>query len=579
MEVVGKNVIRKDVIGKVTGRAKYTDDYNMPGLLHAKVKHSSIAAGRVVSVRTEEARRFPGVQAVFTWQDVPQIPFPTAGHPYNLDETARDVEDRLILTGNVRIYGDEMAVVVADTELAAEQALRLIQVEYEVYAPILDGRDALRPDAREIHAGTKNVIKDTVQERGDVDAAFAAAEIVFEQEYATQIVQHCAMENHTAIAYLDEVDRVTVISSTQIPHIARRVVGQALGIPWGRVRIIKPYIGGGFGSKQDVVVEPLAAFLATKLQGRPVSVRYSREETFMATRTRHPMQYHFRAALKKDGTITAWECDAVSTGGGYASHGHSCIGRGGNKVYCHYPIENFRYHATSTYTNTPVAGAMRAYGTPQVMFFFESAVEDMARLLSMDSIEFRKKNMLGPDLIEPAGGKPILTYGLPQCYEAGMEAIQYRQKQKANAAFNREMERQGSSLRRGVGMSSISYNPFAYPGAIEMAGAYIVLNQDGSVLLHVGATEIGQGSDTALAQIAAEAIGLAYGLRRTPIFPPLIPAPIHPGKPMCRGRPSSWRGWNCGKKSCNTPTACWACLPQTWKLPAGLSALRKAVKR
>ena len=510
MDVVGCNVTRKDAWGKVLGRVKYTDDYTMPGMLHAKIKRSTIAAGRVVSIDVEKAKASPGVKAVFTYQDVPQNPFATAGHPYVLEEASRDVEDRLMLTGDVRLYGDEIAVVVADSELAAEEALALIEVEYEEYAPILDGRAALRPGAREIHEGTGNIIKDTVQERGDVDAAFAAAEIVFEQEYATQLVQHCALENHTALAYLGEDGRVTVVSSTQIPHIARRVVGQALGIPWGRVRIIKPCVGGGFGSKQDVVLEPLAAFLTTKLQGRPVRIRYSREETFLATRTRHPMHYKFRAALQKDGTITAWECDAVSTGGGYASHGHSTIGRGGNKVYCHYPIPNFRYHAVSTYTNTPVAGAMRAYGTPQVMFFFESAMEDMARQLGMDPVEFRQKNMSGPDLIEPATGRPVLTHGLAQCYQAGMDAIHYREKQRENEEFNRKMERQGHPLRRGVAMSSICYNPFAWPGCLEMAGAHMILNQDGSVVLHVGATEIGQGSDTALAQIAAEAIGIPY---------------------------------------------------------------------
>lgn len=510
MFCVGSSPIRKDAYAKASGKTKYTDDLFLPGTLHAKLKRSTIPSGRVTHIDTTAASQLPGVVAIYTYLDVPDTLFPTAGHPYALEPESRDVADRRLLTGDIRIYGDEIAVVVATDELTAEHALEQIQVEYEAYPPILDGREAIAPGAREIHRGTHNVIRDTVQQAGDTQSGFQQADFLFEQEYQTQIVQHCAMENHTAYAYIGEDQRITVVSSTQIPHICRRIIGQALSLPVGQIRVIKPAVGGGFGSKQDVVLEPLVAFLTMKLGGRPVSIRYTREETFLATRTRHPMYYKLKAGYTKDGSITAWTCEAISSGGGYASHGHSCIGRGCNKIYAQYPIPNYSYHAVSTYTNTPVAGAMRAYGTPQIMFMFESAMDDMARQLGMSPIEFRKKNLLTPDFVEPTTGMPIQTYGILDCYDAGMKAIRYEQTAADNRRYNQEMARTGKALRRGLGMASICYNPFSYPGCLDAAGAMLILNQDGSVMLHVGAAEIGQGSDCVLSQIAAEALGIAF---------------------------------------------------------------------
>lgn len=508
--IVGKNVIRKDAWAKVTGTAKYTDDYYVPGMLHAKIKRSEITAGRIVDVDCSAAKALPGVKAVFTYEDIPKIKFPTAGHPFAIEPGARDVADRMLLTDKVRFFGDEIAVVVATSEEIAEDAVSLINVEYETYDPITDGRDAIVSDAREIHEGTHNVIKDTVQQRGSVEKGFAQAELIFESEYDTQIVQHCAMENHTAYAYVEEDRRITVVSSTQIPHICRRIISHALDIPAGEIRVIKPVIGGGFGSKQDVVLEPLVAFLTLKMNGKPVRVRYSREETFLATRTRNPISYKLKVGLKKDGTMTAWTCEAVCSGGGYASHGHAIIGRGCNKIYCMYPVKNYYYHAVSTYTNTPVAGAMRAYGTPQVMFMFESAVNDMARLIGMDPVEFRRKNMIGPDFIEPTTEKPIQSYALEDVIAAAEKASDYAAKKEENRLFNESMEQVGKPLRRGIGMATISYNPFPWPGILDTAEAMLTINQDGSFILQSGATEIGQGSDCVLSQIAAEAIGVSF---------------------------------------------------------------------
>lgn len=510
MDVVGHNVIRGDAWAKVCGLAKYTDDRLPHGTLYAKLRRSDVAAGRVLSVDTEDARSIPGVVAIFTYADVPDIPFATAGHPYTLDRAAGDVEDRRILTREVRYFGDEIAVVVARTEAIAEVAVKLIRLEIEPETPILDGRQAILQQAREIHQGTGNVIKHTVWQQGDLEAAFANSHHIFEGDYSTQIVQHCALENHTALAYVGEDQRIVIVTSTQIPHICRRIVGQALDMPLGNIRVIKPFVGGGFGSKQDVVLEPLAAFLTLKLHGTPVCIRLTREETFIGTRTRNPIRYHMKAGADAKGKLLAWECRAICSGGGYASHGHSCIGGGGGKMHSLYPVENYRYEAYSTYTNTPVGGAMRAYGTPQVMFMMESFMEDMSRALGIDPLEFRRLNMIRPGYVIPSTGKPSLTYGIEQCIQKGMEAIRWEDKQRENAAFNIRQKEKGAPVRRGAGMALISYNPFAWPHCQEIAGARLVLNQDGSVMLHVGATEIGQGSDTALSQIAAETLGVSF---------------------------------------------------------------------
>lgn len=510
MEVVGKSKVRRDAWAKACGKAKYTDDYFLPGMLHAKLYHSSVASGKVVSIDVSEATALPGVRAVFTYEDVPDILYPTAGHPYTLDPSSGDVADRKILTGQIRYWGDEVAVVVAETEFIAEQAVKLIRVVVEDEPPILTGRDAIKEGQREIHENSNNIVQKTVRNSGDPDNAIANSSLIYESEYSTQIVQHCALENHTAIAYIGEDRRIVIVSSTQIPHICRRITAQALGLPLGKIRVIKPFVGGGFGSKQEVILEPLVAFLTTKLNGSPVRLRYTREETFSNTRTRNPISYHIRAGVDIDGKLTGWDCKAIAAGGGYASHGHSIMGRGWGKIHSLYPVDHYRYEACYTYTNTPVGGAMRAYGTPQIMFMLESLMDDLAYAIGMDPLKFRLNNIIGRDYVIPSTGLISTTYGIDQCIEKGAEAIQWENKQRINRLFNEKQKVSNGVKRRGVGMALISYNPFAWPGCQEIAGARLTLNQDGTIIMQVGAAEIGQGSDTVLSQIAAETLNVPF---------------------------------------------------------------------
>jgi xanthine dehydrogenase molybdenum-binding subunit len=421
---IGKSVKRVDAVAKVTGRARYTDDFFIPGMLVAKYLRSTIAHGRVKKIDSSKAERLPGVEAVFTYADVPRTQFASAGHPYSLDPAHKDVEDRLLLTQDVRYWGDEIAIVVAENNLVLQEALKLIQVDYEAYQPLVSTQDALAQGAREIHAGSKNVIGESQYTVGaEIDDALAGADVVLESEYRTQMCQHCHIENHIAYAYMDDLEHIVVVSSTQIPHIARRIVGEALGLPWGRIRIVKPYIGGGFGAKQDVILEPMVAFLTLKLGGRPIKIDLSREECMIATRTRHPFEVKVRAGANKDGTLVALEMDALSNTGAYASHGHSVAGAAGAKSRSLYPRAAMHYHARTVYTNIPAAGAMRAYGAPQLMFAVDCMIEEAARKIGMDPVEFRIKNIVRQGDADPLTGARFESCGLIECLQRGKELI------------------------------------------------------------------------------------------------------------------------------------------------------------
>ncbi len=500
---IGKSINRVDAVAKVTGRARYTDDFYRPDMLVAKYFRSTIAHGKVVSIDVEKAVALRGVEAIFTYEDVPQIKYASAGHPYSLDRSRADVADLLMLDRHVRYMGDEIAIVVAEDVLTADKALKLIEIEYEEYPPLITPEQILAADAREIHTGSSNTMGEHRFEcGGDLEEAFSKADTIHEGQYETQMVQHLHIENHTAYAYLNDLEHIVIVSSTQIPHIARRIVGEALDIPWGRVRVIKPYIGGGFGAKQDVVLEPMVAFLTLKLDGRPVRISMTREECMLNTRNRHPMIATVRLGTTADGTLVARDMDSLFLTGAYASHGHSIAAASGSKNTLIYPRAVIGYHARTIYANIPIAGAMRAYGSPQVVFAVECAMEDTARKIGLDSVEFRLKNVARQDDLNPMNNMPIRSCGIIECLEKGREMIQWNQKKA-------DRKSQDGKIRKGLGVACFSYGTGTYPMNVEVAGARIILNQDGSVHVQTGATEIGQGSDTIVAQMVAQTMGLS----------------------------------------------------------------------
>lgn len=500
--MVGKNVPRVDAYDKVTGRAKFTDDLIPANALVAKVLHATIGNGAVTSIDTSAAEALEGVVKVVTFHDVPDHCYPTPGHPWSVEPAHQDVEDRNILTGRIRYYGDDIAAVVAVDEVTAKRAVDLIRVKYEEYPVETHPRRSMYGTPHPVHLDKKdNVLNRTNYFIGDVEKGLKESKTVLKKTYRTQMVQHCHLENPISCAYMEN-GRIVVITSTQIPHIVRRVIGQALGIPWGRVRVIKPYIGGGFGNKQDVLYEPLNAFLTMQVGGRPVKLDVTREETFRNTRTRHAIEYDLQAGVDGEGRLLAKDMLAIANQGAYASHGHAIAANGLTAWRLQYACPNIRGEAYTVYTNTPVGGAMRAYGIPQAAFATECFMDDLACAIGMDPLEFRRKNLI-EGYYEDAYLKPIAanTNGIFACLEKGAAYIGWEEKRKA-------YRDQTGNFRRGVGMSLFSYKTGVWPISLEIAGARLTLNQDGSVLLQLGATEIGQGADTVFTQMAAETLNM-----------------------------------------------------------------------
>lgn len=501
---VGKSITRVDAFDKVTGRTKYTDDLCDAGAYVAKIVHSTIAHGKVLSVDTSEAEKIEGVVKIVTCFDLGQYRnyFPTAGHPWSTDVSHQDVADRLLLTDEVKFYGDDVAAVIAENEVEANQALRAIKVEYEEYPVVTDVLEAMKDGAPQIHKDyPNNILKHTSLSRGNYAEAIKEEGLtVVDRWYTTEPVQHCHIENFICYAYA-EGKRITVVASTQIPHIARRVVGQALGIPWGDVRVIKPYIGGGFGNKQDILYEPLCAFLSLQVGGHLVKLDCSREETFFANRTRHGIKFHIISHVRKDGTYAARKIEAFSNQGAYASHGHSIAAKGLGAFPQLYPCDNVEGDAYTVFTNRPVAGAMRGYGIPQAMFAVESHTEDVAKIMGIPPIDFRLKNLM-PQGYKDAFSKNENYYDtFRQCIEKGKAYMDYDNRVK-------ELAKQTGRVRTGIGMATFWYNTAVWPISLESSSSRMVLNQDGSVTLQLGETEIGQGADTAFSQMAAEVLGI-----------------------------------------------------------------------
>ena len=500
----GQSKIRVDAFDKATGRAQYTDDLCGADALITRIVHSTVAHGLVKAIDASRAEEVPGVVGVFTCFDVPDLPFPTAGHPWSTDPAHQDPADRLLLNRHVRYYGDEVAVVVAADEVSAARAARLVEVEYEELPFVLDVREAMAPEAPQLHREYPgNVLAHTQIRNGDYEAASREPDLIkVEGWYDTPTVQHCHIENHVCTARM-EAGRIVVTSSTQIPHIVRRICGQALGIPWGQVRVIKPYIGGGFGNKQDALYEPLCAWLTVRLGGRLVKIDCAREETFVSNRVRHAIRTHIISWVRPDGTFAARKIECFSNQGAYASHGHGVAAKGMGAFPQLYPCPNVEGDAWTVYTNRPAAGAMRGYGIPQAMWAGESHLDDVARALGREPVEYRRQVAMPQGYVDGFSKNENYCDSFRQVMDQGAAALDYERKYRA-------YQNQTGPVRRGVGMALFWYNTAVWPISLESSSCRMVLNQDGSVQVQTGETEIGQGCDTAYAQMAADAIGVPF---------------------------------------------------------------------
>ena len=502
MKQVGRSVARVDAYDKATGRAKYTDDLCDRSALVVRVVRSTVAHGIVKSVDLSEAEKIPGVVKIFTCFDVPQIKYSTAGHPWALEEDHRAVADRYLLMRHVRFYGDDVCAVVAEDEIAAAQAARKIRIEYEELPFVLDVQEAMKDGAPCLHGDyPNNILKHSQYREGDYERAIEEPGLIcVDKWYDTPTVQHCHLENQIAYAY-GEGDRTVIVTSTQIPHIVRRTVGQALGIDWGKIRVIKPYVGGGFGNKQDTLYEPLVAWISMELGGRLVKLELPREDTFAATRVRHALRFHMISWLRPDGTIVARRAEIYSNQGAYASHGHAIADTAMAAMPQLYPCKNFSCDAYTVFTNRAAGGAMRGYGMPQGTWAQECHMEDICHRLGADPLEFRRKHLM------PVGYKDDFTQNVNyfdsfnQCFDKAVSYMDYERKRAEYAC-------QTGEIRKGIAMVPFWYCTAVWPISLEHSSCRLVLNQDGTVQLQLAETEIGQGADTAYAQMAAEVIGL-----------------------------------------------------------------------
>lgn len=511
-EAVGKALLKVDGVKLVTGKPAFTDDVHPEGMLFAALLTSPHAHAIIKNIDTSKAKALPGVAEVLTYKDVPRIKYATGGQSYPQPLPY----DQVMLDSKVRHAGDRVAVVAAVDRATAEKALSLIEVDYEVLPFVLDMQAAMLEGAPVIHdeADTEgifdaqhNISHHIEAEVGDVDKAFQEAEHVIEGEFKTPKQQHAQMEPHICITYFDEDNRLVVRSSTQVPFHVRRIIAPLIGLPEKNIRVIKPRIGGGFGGKQEVLLEDLCAMLTMRTK-KPVRLELTRSQEFTSGRSRHRQVLRYRLGVKNN-ILTAAEFKLIGDTGAYGTHGLTVNMVGGFKGLTLYNAPNSRFILDVVYTNTPPAGAFRGYGAMQAQFAVEVLMEELAEKLKIDAVKFKRENWL--KLKEPMHlarklgegregyDQSMSTSALDECVKIGIKCTDYWAKREA-------YKQQSGKIRKGIGFSVMIHGSGI--AGLDMAAATIKMNDDGSFNLLVGATDIGTGSDTILAQIAAEEIGV-----------------------------------------------------------------------
>ncbi len=490
--VVGRRLPMVDAPDKVTGRALFTDDLALPGMLVGKVLHSPHPHARLRRIDTSRAEALPGVQAVVTGRDFPnQYGILPIGH----DETAFALD-------KVRYIGDNVAGVAAESEEIARQALELIEVDYELLPAWFDLERSMEAKSDWIHEDRpRNIEKEYHHHFGNLEQGLAEADLVLSERYVCGEVTHAALEPHSTLAHYDpQRDHLTVWSSTQVPYYLQLTLANVLGLPKEKIRVLKPLVGGGFGGKSEVIPLEVEAAVLSRKAGRPVKLTYTREEVFYAHRGRPIQIVELTLGARRDGRLTAVKARILQDGGAYCGYGPVSILYSGALLGAMYDLRNMQFDGYRVLTNKPACGAMRGHGTVNTRFAFESLLDRVAEELKLDPAEIRLRNQLRPPCIT-VNQLRVTSYGYPECLRQVVEKSGWRQK-RGRLPFG-----------KGIGIAGSHYVSGAASSILRSDMPHSTVNlkaeADGSVTLFTGASEIGQGSDTIQVQLVAEELGIA----------------------------------------------------------------------
>ncbi|MCX6087932.1 MAG: molybdopterin-dependent oxidoreductase [Caldiserica bacterium] len=512
-EYIGKNIDKIDAMALATGQPLFTDDISFPNTLHIKILYSPHAHAIIEDIDTSEAEKIPRVKLILTYKNTPQVLHTTAGQGW----PEPSPYDTCMFNKKVRYVGDRVAAVAAETEEIAYEALKHIKVNYKILPAVFDPEKAMKEGAPVIHdeegiSGVynpkRNIVSHIEVKAGDIEKGFEESDVVVEDTFEMQYAQHCPIEPHATITYLDEYGRLVIRTSTQVPFHVRRIVAQVLEIPVQNIRVIKPRIGGGFGVKQEIILEEISAFVTLKTS-RPARLIFTREEEFVSSRTRHPMKVTVKIGAKKNGIFNAIKMYALSNNGAYGTHGLTVTSNTGSKTLPLYnKAPNIEFIADVAYTNLPVAGAYRGYGATQGYAALEQVVDEIAEKLGMDPAEIRKINHIKAGETSPIfkalgeGREGVTQYiqseATDKLLELGTKEIGWYKK------IRKPVE--DATKARGIGMALLMQGS-GIP-LIDMGAATIKLNEDGSFNVLYGGTDIGTGLDTVVAQIVSETLGV-----------------------------------------------------------------------
>ncbi len=502
-DAFGRSLAAPAAATVVRGQAPYTFDTTIDGLCHIKLLRSPHAHARIRAIDKSEALSVPGVVDVLTWEDAPERRFTTGTHEFTRD----DALDTRVLDTIVRFIGQRVAAVIAETEAAAELGCRKLKVDYEVLPAVIDPEQAVLPGAPTVHDATtpgilnaaNNILAEVRYHLGDVDAGFAASEFVYENTFTTQRVQHAHLETHGGLAWIDDAGRVNVRSSTQTPFLTRKLLCRIFDLPDDKVRVVCARLGGGFGGKQEMLVEDILT-LAVLRTGRPVKLEFTREEQFIGATTRHPMRVRVKAGARRDGTLTALQLDVVSNTGAYGNHGPEVLYHACGESIAVYNCLNKKVDGIAVYTHTVPSGAFRGFGLPQTTFAVEAVIDELARGIGMSPVEFRRRNIVRPgDPMTSPGSEhsDVIygSYGLDQCLDLVETAM---------ADSRNESHPLPPDWLTGEGIALTMIDTI--PPLGHFADVRITLRDDGGFDLVVGTVEFGNGTSTVHRQIAASTL-------------------------------------------------------------------------